>query len=69
MLHDLPDDYFAQFVPAVERITPEDVTSAAERHLHPERLTTLIVGDLEAISADLAGLKLGQPVVLPATTP
>jgi zinc protease len=67
VLHDLPDDYFAQFVPAVERVTPEDVTRAAERHLHPERLTTLIVGDLDAIGGDLAALQLGEPVVLSAT--
>lgn len=67
VLHDLPDDYFANFVPAVERITPDDVMRAAERHLHPDRLTTLIVGDLEAIGASLASLGLGDPVVLPAT--
>ena len=66
VLHDLPDDYFANFVPAVERITPDDVMRAAERHLHPERLTTLIVGDLDAIGASLATLGLGEPVVLPA---
>jgi predicted Zn-dependent peptidase len=66
VLHDLPDDYFARFVPAVERVTPADVTTVAERHLHPERLTTLVVGDLEAIGAQLSGLTLGEPVVLPA---
>lgn len=67
VLHDLPDDYFAQFVPTVERITPADVMSAAERHLHPDRLTTLIVGDLDAIGASLSALGLGEPVVLPAS--
>lgn len=66
LVHDLPDDYFAQFVPAVEQITPRDVMSAAERHLHPERLTTLIVGDLDAIGHSLPGLGLGEPVILPA---
>jgi len=34
--------------------------------LHPDRLTTLIVGDLDAIGADLARLPLGDPVVLSA---
>lgn len=63
-LYDLPDDYFAQFPPAVERITADEATSAAARHLHPDRLTTLVVGDVEAIRADLAGLDLGEPVVL-----
>lgn len=68
VLHDLPDDYFARFVPAVERVTPDDVTRATERHLHPDRMTTLIVGDLEAIRGDLEGLGLGEPVILSPTT-
>jgi predicted Zn-dependent peptidase len=66
VIHDLPDDYFAEFVPAVERVTPADVTRVSERHLDPDRLTTLIVGDLDAIGADLARLPLGEPVVLSA---
>jgi predicted Zn-dependent peptidase len=63
-LYDLPDDYFDAFVPAVERVTPEEATAAAARYLHPERLTTLVVGDLDAIGADLPRLGLGEPAVL-----
>ena len=65
-LYDLPDDYFVQFVPRVERITTADVTRAAAAHLDPERLLTLVVGDLELIAKDLEQLGLGQPVVLSA---
>ena len=67
-LYDLPDDYFAQFVPRVERVTSEDVTRVAERYLDPERLTALIVGDFDTIAPDLARLELGEPVVLPSET-
>ncbi len=63
-LYDLPDDYFAEFVPRVERITVDEVTRVAAEHLHPDRLTTLIVGDFDTISADLGRLNLGEPVVL-----
>jgi zinc protease len=63
-LYDLPDDYFAEFVPRVERVTVDDVTEVASRHLDPERLTTLIVGDLDQIAGDLVQLGLGEPVVL-----
>jgi len=66
VLYDLADDYFTEFVPAVERITPEEVTQAAERHLRPQDLTTLIVGDLEAIRPSLGQLGLGEPNVLPS---
>jgi predicted Zn-dependent peptidase len=65
-LHDLPDDYFAQFVPRMERLTADEVTSVAARHVDPARLTTLIVGDLEAVGPDLGSLGLGDPVVLSA---
>jgi len=42
------------------------VTLAAQRHLRPQDLTTLIVGDLEAIQPSLAQLGLGEPHVLPS---
>ena len=67
-LYDLPDDYFAQFVPRVERVTRDDVTRAMARHLDPERLTTLVVGDLDVVGRDLPRLGLGEPVVLSAET-
>jgi zinc protease len=65
-LYDLPDDYFVQFVPNVERVTTDDVTRAAAAHLDPGRLVTLVVGDLDAVSGDLGKLGLGDPVVLTA---
>jgi zinc protease len=65
-LYDLPDDYFVQFVPNVERVTTADVTRAAAAHLDPARLITLVVGDLEVVADDLEQLGLGAPVVLSA---
>jgi predicted Zn-dependent peptidase len=65
-LYDLPDDYFDKFVPHIEQVTVEEVTRVAARHLDPSRLTTLIVGDLDTIGADLAHLNMGATVVLAA---
>jgi zinc protease len=65
-LFDLPDDYYSQFVPHVEAVTPDQVTQVAARHLHPDRLTTVVVGDLDQIGQNLAQLDLGQPNVLTA---
>jgi len=65
-LYDLPDDYFEQFVPRIERVTAEDVAKVMARHLDPARLTTLVVGDFDTIGRDLSGLGLGEPVVLSA---
>jgi predicted Zn-dependent peptidase len=63
-LYDLPDTYFAEFVPRIEGLTPDRVTDAVARHLHASQLTTVVVGDLDAIGHDLAQLGLGDPVVL-----
>jgi len=63
-LYDLPDDYYSQFVPRMESLTPDEVMSAAARHLDPARLTTLIVGDAAAVSQDLDRLDLGAPVAV-----
>jgi zinc protease len=67
-LYDLPDNYFDEFVPKIECVTAEDITRVTTEHLHPEQLTTLVVGDHEAIAADLAELGLGAPSLLSADT-
>jgi zinc protease len=65
-LYDLPDDYFAEFVPRIERITGAEATEVLARHVDPSRLSVLIVGDLQAVASDLPALNLGEAVVLSA---
>jgi zinc protease len=67
-LYDLPNDYFDQFVPNIVRVTPEEVTRVTAEYLHPEQLTTLVVGDFDAIAADLGRLDLGAPNLLSTDT-
>jgi predicted Zn-dependent peptidase len=63
-LYELPDDYYAQFVGRVESLTRDHVSDAMAKHLDPARLTTLIVGDPDAIAADLPALGLGEPMLV-----
>ena len=63
-LHHLPDDYYSTFVPRVLAIDEAEVTAAAERHLHPDRMLTIVVGDRERIGASLEALGLGEPLDL-----
>jgi len=65
-LYDLADDYFERFVPTIEAVTADDVSRVMTRHLDPSRITTVVVGDLDAIGGDLAELGHGAPLVLPA---
>jgi zinc protease len=67
VLYDLPDNYFAEFVPKANSVTIDEVVDAASRHLDPARLTTLVVGDHAAIGESLQSLSLGETRVLPAT--
>ena len=67
-LYDLPDNYFDEFVDRVERVTTDDVMRVARQYLNPERLTTLVVGDYNAVARDLPKLDLGAPSMLAADT-
>ena len=63
-LHDLPGDYYTTFVPRILAIDEQTVTSAAARHLHPDRLLTVVVGDRDRIAPGLIPLELGDPLDL-----
>jgi zinc protease len=64
-LYDLPDTYFAEFVPKANSVTADQVVDATQRHLDPGRLTTLVVGDHAAIGDSLRTLAQGELQVLP----
>jgi zinc protease len=63
-LYDLPEDYYMQFVPRIERVTTGDISRVMSSHIDPSRLTTLVVGDLDTIGDGLGRLGLGDPVVV-----
>jgi len=65
-LHGLPDSYFEEFVPRLAQITAEDVSAVARRYLTPDKMATLIVGDLDKIHGSLPALGLGPHQVLTA---
>jgi predicted Zn-dependent peptidase len=63
-LHGLPDTYFEEFVPRLSATTLSEVAAAAGRHLRPDRLATVLVGDLDKIGDSLASLGFGEVRVL-----
>ncbi len=66
--HGLPDDHYTTFVPRLRAVTPEAAGEAFARHVDPDRLTTLVVGDLDAVADSLQSLSLGSPVVVAPET-
>lgn len=59
-VHDLPDDTFNRFVPAVETIDRDEVRAAASTCVRPDEATVVVVGDATACGASLD--RLGRPV-------
>jgi predicted Zn-dependent peptidase len=59
-LYGLPDDYFTTFVPKVMALTEQEVTAVAAKHIDPDRLLTVIVGDRDKLMPSLKALDLGD---------
>ena len=63
-LHGLPDTYFEEFIPRLAQVTTDDVSRVAAAYLDVDKMTTLIVGDLDKIAPTLPELGLGPHQVL-----
>jgi zinc protease len=57
VIQDLPESYYDEYRGRVRAVTTDDVLRAAERHLHPDRLHIVVVGDPAVITAQLTGLQ------------
>jgi predicted Zn-dependent peptidase len=54
IIHSLPKEYFKNYVDEINKVTPERILKAAKANLHPDKLTTVVVGKRKNI---LNGLK------------
>jgi zinc protease len=57
---DLPDDYWNGYAELVGALAAADVSSAAKRLLHPDRLTWVVVGDRSVIEQSVRALAFGE---------
>ena len=63
VVHGLPDDYYDRYRERVRGVTREQILDAARRHLHPEALQLVVVGDPAVVQDRLATVEFG-PVAL-----
>jgi zinc protease len=63
-IYDLPDSYLDEFAERVLAVSEEDVREVAQRHLMPDRLALVIVGDADGIRPQLEELGLRDVHVL-----
>ena len=59
VVYDLPDDWYDRYRARVRAVTSGDVLTAAERHLHPEALQMVVVGNATAVREGLEALAFG----------
>jgi len=52
-LHDIGPDHFEQFVPRLNAVTLAEVAAAAARHVRPDCLTAVVVGDPAMVEPQL----------------
>lgn len=60
----LPDDWLQRYLSGIQRVTAADVRDVFARHVHPDRMTLLVVGDTAKLDEPLE--RLGPVTVLDA---
>lgn len=56
---DLPMDYFDGYRDNIRAVTAEDAKAAAQKHVRPDALQVIVVGDAEVVGPELESLDLG----------
>ena len=64
-----PADYLETYRAAIEKVTLADVTAAAKKYIHPDKLAILVVGNGPQIKPGLDALDLGAPTPIDITIP
>jgi zinc protease len=58
------DDYAEQRLKQLATFTLDDMKAQAQKHIHPDAMVILVVGDKKKIAAGLAGAGFGEPIEL-----
>jgi zinc protease len=64
VIHGLPDDELDRYRPTIAAVTAEDVQAAAVKHIHPERASIVVVGDVSRFETPLREAGYGEVEVI-----
>jgi zinc protease len=67
--YDYPADYLETYKAGLEKVTLADVTAAAKKYIHPDKLAILVVGNGPEIKPGLDQLNLGPIQTIDITIP
>ena len=59
VIYGLPDDYFDSYRARIREVTADSVLQAAKRHLDPDRMQAVVVGDASVVRRSLEELGFG----------
>ena len=57
--YNLPENYFAQYVPRIRAVTANELQKVAARYIQPSRFVVVVVGDRKVIEPGVRALNLG----------
>jgi zinc protease len=60
IVYGLPDDYYANYVRAIQAVGPANVQRLAQEYIHPDHLSIVIVGDRKTLEPAIRALNLGS---------
>jgi zinc protease len=64
VVHELPDDELDRYRPTIADVSAEDVQAAATRHIHPDRVSIVVVGDVSRFEPALRAAAYGEVEVV-----
>jgi len=64
-----PADYLESYRTALEEVTLADVTAAAKKYVHPDKLAVLVVGNRPELKTPLDAIGMGAPKTIDITIP
>jgi zinc protease len=60
VVHSLSFDYYNTYINSIKSVNKELVENAAEKHIHPDKVVTVIVGDKDKVKSQLANLNFAD---------
>jgi len=63
-IYDLPDDYYAGYVKALQQVNAASLPKVAATYIQPQRFIVVVVGDRTVIEAGIRALNLGPVRVM-----
>jgi len=64
VIHGLPEDYYDEYRSHVRGVTTEGVLRAAQRHLHPDELRIVVVGDPAVVATSVEAVTGVTPEII-----